>query len=109
MIAGILRPDAGSVEIGGDPIDTSVSEAKRRLGFVPQDIALFDDLSALENLRFFGGLQGLSGRELASRVAATLDLVGLADRAGDRVIVACVPTAFDDAARADVSDERAVL
>jgi ABC-2 type transport system ATP-binding protein len=85
MIAGILRPDAGSVEIGGDPIDTSVSEAKRRLGFVPQDIALFDDLSALENLRFFGGLQGMRGGDLDARIGEVLELVGLADRARDRI------------------------
>ena len=85
MIAGILEPDAGIVEIEGRRVQTRDPEAKRALGFVPQEIALFDDLTAAENLRFFGGLQGLSGRELASRVAATLDLVGLADRAGDRI------------------------
>ena len=85
MIAGILEPDAGMVEIEGRRVQTRDPEAKRALGFVPQEIALFDDLTAAENLRFFGGLQGLSGRELASRVAATLDLVGLADRAGDRI------------------------
>ncbi|MFN8020331.1 MAG: ABC transporter ATP-binding protein [Acidimicrobiales bacterium] len=85
MIAGILEPDAGVVEIEGRRVQTRDPEAKRTLGFVPQEIALFDDLSAAENLRFFGGLQGLGGRELHARVAATLDLVGLADRAGDRV------------------------
>ena len=85
MIAGILRPDAGTVEVGGSPIGTSSSEAKRGLGFVPQDIALFDDLSALENLRFFGGLQGMRGAELDRRIGETLELVGLADRARDRI------------------------
>ena len=85
MIAGILRPDAGTVEVGGDPIDTSSSEAKRRLGYVPQHIALFDDLSARENLRFFGGLQGLRGADLDRRVDETLEIVGLADRARDRI------------------------
>src|SRR5690606_9640602 len=49
------------------------------------DVALYEDLSAEENLRFFGRLQGLSGRELAARVAEVLEVVGLADRAGDRV------------------------
>jgi ABC-2 type transport system ATP-binding protein len=85
MIAGILEPDAGTVEIDGHPVTANDREGKRVLGFVPQQIALFDDLSANENLRFFGGLQGLRGAELRRRMAATLDLVGLADRADDRI------------------------
>jgi ABC-2 type transport system ATP-binding protein len=85
MIAGILRPDAGTVEVCGEPIDTGSSDTKRRLGFVPQDIALFDDLSALENLRFFGGLQGMRGADLERRIGETLEMVGLADRARDRI------------------------
>lgn len=85
MIAGILQPDAGTVEIDGRAVTATDHEAKRVLGFVPQQIALFDDLSARENLRFFGGLQGLRGAKLERRIAATLDLVGLADRAGDRI------------------------
>ena len=85
MIAGILDLDGGTVEIDGRPMSSHDHDAKRVLGFVPQQIALFDDLSAHENLRFFGGLQGLRGAELDRRIAATLDLVGLADRAGDRI------------------------
>jgi ABC-2 type transport system ATP-binding protein len=85
MIAGILRPDAGRVELDGRRIDAHDPEAKRSLGLVPQEIALFDDLSAEENLRFFGSLQGLRGADLRSRIAATLELVGLSDRAKDRV------------------------
>jgi ABC-2 type transport system ATP-binding protein len=52
---------------------------------VPQDVALYEDLSAEENLRFFGRLQGLPGAELSARVTEVLDIVGLADRADDRV------------------------
>ena len=85
MIAGILEADAGTVEIAGHRVTGQDHDGKRVLGFVPQQIALFDDLSATENLRFFGGLQGLRGAELARRIGATLDLVGLADRAGDRI------------------------
>jgi ABC-2 type transport system ATP-binding protein len=85
MIAGILEPDEGIVEIDGHAVSPRDHEAKRVLGFVPQQIALFDDLSATENLRFFGGLQGLRGAELDRRMKATLDLVGLADRADDRI------------------------
>ncbi len=85
MVTGILRPDAGSVAIDGRPLAGGERELQRLLGYVPQDIALFDDLSAAENLRFFGGLQGLRGRALERRVTETLDLVGLADRRDDRV------------------------
>ena len=85
MIAGILAPDAGSVELGGVRITTAANSHKRRLGFVPQQIALFEDLTARENLRFFGGLQGLSGRTLDARIDATLEIVGLLDRADDRI------------------------
>ncbi len=85
MIAGVLRADAGTVTVCGEPITTTSTSAKRAIGLVPQQIALFDDLSARENLRFFGGLQGLRGRRLAERIAATLEMVGLADRADDRI------------------------
>ena len=61
------------------------SPVKRRLGLVPQDLALFDELSARSNLRVFGALYGLSGPALDEAIASSLTLVGLADRAGDRV------------------------
>ncbi|MDO8363097.1 MAG: ABC transporter ATP-binding protein [Actinomycetota bacterium] len=85
MIAGILAADAGSVHVHGVPITTAANPHKRHIGFVPQQIALFDDLTARENLRFFGGLQGLRGKALDARIAATLDMVGLSDRADDRI------------------------
>ena len=68
MIAGILEPDGGTVEIDGRSVTAKHRDSKRVLGFVPQEIALFDDLSASENLRFFGGLQGLRGAELRRRM-----------------------------------------
>lgn len=85
MIAGVLRADAGTVTVCGAPITTTSTSAKRAIGLVPQQIALFDDLSARENLRFFGGLQGLRGRRLDGRIATTLEMVGLTDRADDRI------------------------
>jgi ABC-2 type transport system ATP-binding protein len=85
MIAGILAADDGTVTVAGHGISTGAGAGKRRIGLVPQQIALIEDLSARENLRFFGGLQGLRGAELATRIAATLELVGLTDRADDRV------------------------
>ena len=85
MIAGILAADAGTVELAGVPITTTPTAQKRRLGLVPQSIALFEDLTARENLRFFGSLQGMRGAHLATRIVQTLELVGLADRADDRI------------------------
>jgi ABC-2 type transport system ATP-binding protein len=85
MLSGILAADAGTVTVGGRPISTAASPGKHLLGLVPQNIALFDDLSARENLRFFGGLQGLRGKQLDRRIDATLEMVGLGDRADDRI------------------------
>ncbi|MGB8858281.1 MAG: ABC transporter ATP-binding protein [Ilumatobacteraceae bacterium] len=85
MIAGILAADAGTVHVAGIRVTTDANPQKRLVGYVPQQIALFDDLTARENLRFFGGLQGLRGKRLDDRIAATMEMVGLADRADDRI------------------------
>jgi ABC-2 type transport system ATP-binding protein len=85
MICGVLDRDGGEVEVGGRPLTTAAIEVRGDIGFVPQEIALYPDLSAEENLRLFGRLYGLSGTLLQQRVAAALDLVGLADRARDKV------------------------
>ena len=81
MVAGLLRPDAGSVTLAGVPVERSPVEAKRHLGLVPQDLAIYPDLSARANLRYFGRLQGLGGRRLDERIDAVLELIGLSDRA----------------------------
>ena len=67
MICGLLRPDAGAVVLGGVVVGQGNSEVKRLLGLVPQELALFDDLSARENLRIFGALYGLHGSALQRR------------------------------------------
>ena len=85
MIAGILAADAGTVHLAGVPVSTDANPQKRLVGFVPQQIALFEDLTARENLRFFGGLQGMRGKRLDERIEETLALVGLGDRADDRI------------------------
>lgn len=85
MIAGVLRRDEGSVEVLGAPIGSGGSAAKASIGLVPQEIALFDDLDAVENLRFFGRLQGMSKRDLAGRIDEVLEIVGLSQRRRDRV------------------------
>jgi ABC-2 type transport system ATP-binding protein len=85
MIAGLVGPDAGEVRIDGRPLMGDADPLKRRLGLVPQEPALYDELSALANLRFFGGLYDLSGERLDAAIARVLALVGLAERGRDRV------------------------
>lgn len=85
MIAGLLEPTAGSVTVLGRPITPRATAAKAAIGLVPQDIALYPELSARDNLNFFAKLQGLHGHALTERVDAVLTVVGLLDRAGDRI------------------------
>ena len=85
IIAGLLTPERGDVLIDGKPLAGDTDPAKRRIGLVPQDIALYEELSARENLRFFGSLYNLTGPALDTAMASALELVGLADRAGDKV------------------------
>ncbi len=84
MICGLVAPDGGRVLIDGEAIVADDSPVKRRIGLVPQDIALYEDLGARGNLELFGALYGIKGALLKERVAAALELVGLADRARDK-------------------------
>lgn len=82
MIVGLLRPDAGAVRVeGGNPADAAV---RARIGMAPQALAIYDDLTARENLQFLGSLYGLSPADRARRADELLELVGLADRARSR-------------------------
>jgi ABC-2 type transport system ATP-binding protein len=83
MLCGLLNPDEGEVTVDGAPGGSL--HAKASIGYVPQDLALYPDLSATENLTFFGQLYGLKGSHLKTRIADVLELVGLADRGADRV------------------------
>lgn len=83
MATGLLDPTSGSAMVRGAPIGPSAVDAKRHIGLVPQDIAIYPDLTGRENLRFFGRLQGLGRVDLKSRVAEVLEVIGLADRADD--------------------------
>jgi ABC-2 type transport system ATP-binding protein len=85
MACGVLTPTRGSVVIGGLELARRPREAKARLGLVPQDLAVYDDLTATQNLRYFGALYGLAGAAIAERIAWALGVVGLRDRAGDLV------------------------
>ncbi len=82
MIAGLLTADAGTVSLLGQPL---TSARKSLIGLVPQDIAIYPDLSAVENLQFFGRLQNLTGAALRRRIDEVLEVVGLTDRAKDRI------------------------
>ena len=84
MVTGLLERDAGEVWVDGREISTTSTEPKRAIGFVPQDIAIYPDLSARENLSFFGRLYGMGGKDLGNRVDEVLEIIGLADRADDR-------------------------
>jgi ABC-2 type transport system ATP-binding protein len=85
VIAGLVTPDKGDVLIAGARLAGDTDPSKRRIGLVPQDLALYDELSARANLRFFGALYDLSGGALNEAIASTLELVGLADRERDLV------------------------
>ncbi|WP_155335647.1 ABC transporter ATP-binding protein [Acrocarpospora corrugata] len=81
MLVGLLKPDTGTVVVGGTDLAAEPMAAKAKIGYVPQEIALYPDLTGRENLRFFGRLFGLPRKALRGRVEEVLDLVGLADRA----------------------------
>jgi len=83
MICGLLRPDEGSVTVAGEPITTTSTRGRAAIGLVPQDLAIYPDLTGEENLKFFGRLYGMTGAPLASRVGEVLELVGLAERKDD--------------------------
>ena len=84
LAVGVLRPDSGSVDIdgAGPPTDPTT---RAKIGVAPQSLALYDDLSGDQNLRFFGKLYGLSGAHLRTRVSSSLEFVGLSARRRDRV------------------------
>lgn len=85
LAAGLRQPDTGDVAVAGHSLANASSAVRHAFGFVPQSIALYNDLSAENNLRIFGQLYGLRGRELASRVDEVLDATQLSDRRKDRV------------------------
>ena len=85
VLATLLRFDAGQVAVAGHALPARAARARRALGLVPQQVAVYPTLGARENLRFFARALGLGGREAARSAAAALDLVGLAARADEPV------------------------
>ena len=85
MLSGLLMPTDGDASIMGHSVTKEPEAAKASLGVVPQDIALYPDLSARENLVFWGKMYGLRGAALKARVDEVLEVIGLADRQKDHV------------------------
>jgi len=85
LIAGLRAPDSGTLTLDGVPLTARDISTRTSLGLVPQSIALYDELSAEQNLAIFGELYGLRGADLRSRIDEALDAVKLADRRRDPV------------------------
>ena len=80
MISGLLQPDTGKILIDGMDLNTDIRRIKKITGVVPQDMAFYEELSAKENLRFWGKLQGVEKKLLNERIAYYLEKTGLAGR-----------------------------
>jgi ABC-2 type transport system ATP-binding protein len=85
MLSGLLKPTEGSIFIKEEDVIKNPMDAKRVIGLVPQDIALYPTLSARENLSFWGRMYNLSGKLLKERMAEALEVVGLEDRKNEKI------------------------
>jgi len=85
VISTLLPADAGRILVGGLDVSAQAREVRRRIGVVPQELALYEDLTGRENLLFWGRLQGLSGGDLKQRVTELLEAAGLEPHA-DRLV-----------------------
>lgn len=85
ILSCLLKPDGGDARVGGYSVSAQSVKVRELIGVVPQDIALYEDLSGRENLLFWGRMYGLTGADLQRRVDEVLELVGLVDRQKDRV------------------------
>lgn len=85
MISTLYKPTSGMLYFDGKDIIKEPKWIKPHLGYVPQEIALYDSLSGFENLKYFGGLYGLSGSELKKRISSVSEIIGIDDRLKDKV------------------------
>ena len=85
MVSGLLVPDSGTVTIDGQPLDRSNLELRKSLGVVPQELAIYPDLTARENLDFFARLYKVSPNDRGTRIDEALERIGLTDRADDLI------------------------
>ncbi|WHZ05881.1 ABC transporter ATP-binding protein [Neobacillus sp. YX16] len=85
MITGLYPPTSGSIQIKGVDVIKNPKKAQKSIGVVPQEIALYETLSARENLKFWGRMYDLSGNALEKAVDEVLEIIGLTDRAKDKI------------------------
>jgi ABC-2 type transport system ATP-binding protein len=85
ILCGLLNYDKGDISIQGMPLEKKYKKIRKIIGLVPQDIALYDTLSARENLRFIGEMYGLKGKQLHSRIDECLEMVGLAHHGNKQI------------------------
>jgi ABC-2 type transport system ATP-binding protein len=85
MMSTVLEPDRGDVTIGGHSVRRKADAVRSQIGVCPQELALYVDLSALDNLVFFGRMTGMSGKEARDQAMARLELMGLSERAKGKV------------------------
>jgi len=85
ILSTVLEPDQGEVTIGGYSVRNDADNIHQLIGICPQELALYEDLSAIDNLVFFGRMVGLNGKEARSQAMNNLELMGLTDRAKGKV------------------------
>lgn len=85
ILSSLLKPDSGEILYQGKSLYQNLSESKRMIGVVPQEIALYEDLTAIENLKFWGTLYGIKGKQLQSKVEELLEFLGLSDRKNHKI------------------------
>ena len=85
MLSTVLEADSGDIIIGGHSIKTDAEAVRSIIGVCPQELALYEDLSALDNMVFFGRMAGLEGKEAHAQAMKNLELMGLEDRAKGKV------------------------
>jgi len=85
MLSTVLEPDSGNVTVGGYSIRHNADDVRNLIGVCPQELALYEDLSALDNMVFFGRMTGLNGKEARAQAMAHLGLMGLAERAKGKI------------------------
>ncbi len=85
MLSTVLTADSGEITIGGHTVRKEAEAVRSIIGVCPQDLAIYEDLSALDNMVFFGRMAGLNGRDAREQAMANLKLMGLQDRAGGKV------------------------
>jgi ABC-2 type transport system ATP-binding protein len=85
MLSTVLEPDSGQINIGGHDLGREAEAIRSIIGVCPQELALYEDLSAMDNMVFFGRMAGMNGRDARAHAMTNLELLGLADRASGKV------------------------